>query len=226
MNIFKSFIIFLLLFSFSMSLCVKRKKQKCTAKANERAFNSARKKIEKAILEGDSLSAAQLLNWYGSALAHAYHSNQGLHHWTLAAYANGQNKPAILRLFLKAGASPIDSTGKSLLFHAIQYTQTECVQVLLADGYADPNAIMICPQQNYKYCTPLHLNAYNLIFSGNARAEKLKIAHALLDHGADRWLKDGNGKTVIEILDEQPEEEIAAQLTQFLLTYNPKKKIA
>lgn len=55
---------------------------------------------------------------------------------------------------------------------------------------------------------------------------KLQIAKDLIDHGANPLRKDSDGKTVFQVLDDQPNQEIAGKLKEFLLTYNPKKKIA
>lgn len=240
MNIFKSFIISLLLFSHLPLFCVKRRKNKPKAKTMQvlptqisfatpavSIFNQH--KMENAIVDGDEHTAEQLLRAYGSDLANMHHSHGALPSLTLANYAICRNKPEILRLLLKAGAHPRDGKGKSLLFEAIFTTRAECVQTLLVDGHADPNEIMVPSQPiqpGHIHGTPLHYNSYNLGIFGPKTKEKLKIAQALLDHGADRSIKDSNGKTAMEILDAQPEQEIAAQLKEFLLSYNPKKKIA
>lgn len=232
----------LLLFSHSSLFCVKRKKPNRTIKAshaqsteeslaNDSIFLSARHRIEDAISKRDMHTVEQLLRSYGPRLATACHSHGCLSSLTLAHHAMFRDQSAILRSLLKSGAHSFDSKGKSLLFDAVFTGRTKCVQILLNDGHADPNVIVISRETNKLHGTPLHYNSYNLgvciqtLASDQTLAEKMEIAQALLDHGAIVTAQDGLGRTALDILDLQPQRASANQLKKLLLPY-VKQKIA
>lgn len=235
MNIRNLLIIFVLLFFHSPLFCVKRKKPKRAINSTKELLevstlpSNARRELEAAIVKGDTNIAKQLLNSYGSALANACHSHEAIKFHTLASYALGRFQPAILRLLLKAGARPIDSRGESLLFNAVYYAQAECTQVLLEDGYTDPNVITITPNPIISMSGSL-LNYNSYYFVGpippenTEVARRLQIARALLDHGADRAIKDKSGRTAIEVLIKNQNEIALIDSNSFYLRIIQRKK--
>jgi Ankyrin repeats (3 copies) len=225
MNIRNLIIVSLLLYSHALICCVISEQPICI-----KASLYVRRTFEDAIGTGDTYTAEQLLNIFGAGLATARYSNEAFQDWTLAEYAVRSNRSAILKLLLEAGAHTIDSRGQSLLFRAVQLSYGDCVQVLLANGYADPNVITI-KQELIEARIALHPLNYNSCYFARPVStanlnQRLKIAQALLDHGANLAAKDSNGHTAIEVLDQYSESESVNQFKQFLLTYNPKKKLA
>ncbi|CAN5157716.1 hypothetical protein BH09DEP1_BH09DEP1_0010 [soil metagenome] len=243
-----SLLILLIAFSHCCLFCIKGKKANRLTKGQRRNpidaqiwvanflnnphnFFGARQRLEKAIEDSNIELATFLLSSYASRLANARHTHGALSSLTLAHHAMFRDKPVMLSLLLKAGAKPEDYKKESLLFDAVSTVRAECVQRLLEDGYANPNVITISQNPRSVHGTPLHCNSYNLgvpvqtLTTAKTFADKIKIAQALLDHGAYVATKDGLGRTVIDVLDLQEERDSANQLKKLLLPYI-KQKIA
>lgn len=200
---------------------------------NPKNVPTALKLLQRAIRCGDTFAASVLLSSHDARLAKALKKDPQLLPTTLSHWCVMANKPDILACFLKAGATPKDADGKPSLFDAVFCIRSECVTALLAHGNANPNAQAIAYEPGVISGTPLHWNARNLERGYGDLAtfqelltRKLQIAKDLIDHGANPLRKDSDGKTVFQVLDDQPNQEIAGKLKEFLLTYNPKKKIA
>lgn len=199
---------------------------------NPKNVPTALKLLERAIRCGDTFAAAVLLSSHDPRLAKALKKDTVLTPTTLSHFCVMADEPGILACLLKAGAPPKDADGKPSLFDAVFCIRSECVATLLKDGNANPNARAIAHEPGAISGTPLHWNARNLAPEyGDLENlqellnRKLQIAKDLIDHGADPLRKDSDGKTVFQVLDDQPNQEIAGKLKEFLLTYNPKQKI-
>lgn len=194
----------------------------------EQGFSEVIKTLREAIQYNDVPLGAFLLNSHSFKLANARTEISGRQR-SFVDYCVEKDRPEILSLLLQAGAEPGDQDQTNpILMNAVCGLHLECVRLLLVEGFSEPNSMQTDPHLPAQSGnTALHYNSLNLEAINDSRlVSRITIARHLIDHGADRTLKNVKGKTPIDLADPNNKGGNKGQLKQFLLTYNPKKKIA